>query len=417
MKLTAGTASLPVLVATITWTQRGPWVADLVLDAEAGPTGTVVLEEGPVRLRGTATASGAFAGRASARVVGGRGKLATPVQTRQYLGAPLSLVLGDLGADSGESVAVAAGSAAVGRSVLQTWARPAESPARILDELCAALGADHSWRTTDAGKVEIHLETWPTVTPSRARVLDEDSASGVLVVDDEALELRPGFTWGGRRVTAVQVQWSSGRTRSRVWTLRDAPRSLGDALARAVESRLPSPLWTRLHPSRVVSQAAEDRSLQVLPDDGAVPPMTSVPLRTGIPGLDVEVNPGARVLLAFEEGDPRRPVALPAFDRDATALRALHITAETEISVNAPTVRIADNGGDILVGDTPANPVARVGDIVQVALAFMVPDPTQGITLTSPVGPVTGTFGIMGPTGPAAIGVGQIISGKNPFKA
>jgi hypothetical protein len=415
MKLTAGTDQLPVLSATITWTQRGPWVVDVILDAEAPPTGLVVLEEGAVRLRGTVSTSGAFAGRASARVVGGRGKLATPVQTRQYLGAPLSLVLGDLGADSGESVV--APDSTVGGSLLQTWARPAESPARILDELCLALGSGYSWRTTDAGKVELVLETWPTVTPSRARVLDEDSASGVLIVDDEALELRPGTVWDGRRITAVQVQWSSGRTRSRVWTLRDTPRSLGDALARAVEGRLPSPLWTRLHPSRVVSQAAGDRSLQVFPDDGAVPPMTSVPLRTGIPGLDVEVNQGARVLLAFEEGDPRRPVALPAFDRDLTALRALHITAKTEVSVNAPTVRIADNGGDILVGDTPANPVARVGDIVQVALAFMVPDPTQGITLTSPVGPVTGTFGIMGPTGPAAIGVGQIISGKNPFKA
>jgi|GEM_PF-1432905 len=416
MKLSAGADKLPVLSATITWTQRGPWVADVILDAEAAPTGLVVLEEGAVRLRGTATTSGAFAGRASARVGGGRGGLSTPVQTRQYLGAPLSLILGDLGADSGESVAVAAASAAVGGSVLQTWARPAESPARVLDELCAVLGTDYSWRTTDAGRVEIHQESWPTVTPSRARVLDEDSAAGVLVVDDEALELRPGTVWDGRRITAVQVQWSSGRTRSRVWTLRDAPRSLGDALARAVESRLPSPLWTRLHPSRVVSQAA-DRSLQVFPDDGAVPPMTSVPLRTGIPGLDVEVNPGARVLLAFEEGDPRRPIALPAFDRDLGALRALHITAETEIRVNAPTVRIADNGGDILVGDTPANPVARVGDIIQGALAFVVPDPTQGITLTSPVGPVTGTIGIPGPTGPAAIGVGQILSGKAQFRS
>jgi len=414
MKLTAGADQLPVLSATITWTQRGPWVADLVLDAEAGPTGTVVLEEGPVRLRGTATASGAFAGRASARVVGGRGKLATPVQTRQYLGAPLSLVLGDLGADSGESVAVAPTSQAVGGSVLQTWARPAESPARVLDELCAALGTEHSWRTTDAGRVEIHRESWPTVTPSRARVLDEDSAAGVLVVDDEALELRPGTTWDGRRITAVQVQWSSGRTRTRVWTLRDAPRSLGDALARAVEARLPSPLWTRLHPSRVVSQAAEDRSLQVFPDDGAVPPMTSVPLRTGIPGLDVEVNAGARVLLAFEEGDPRRPVALPAFDRDTTALRALHITAETEVSVDAPTVRLCRDGGEVELSDTPANAVGRVADLVQVTMALLVPDPTKGITLSSPVGPVTGSIGT--PLLPVIL-CGQIISGKDKVKA
>jgi len=292
-----------------------------------------------------------------------------------------------------------------------------------LDELCAALGAEHSWRTSDAGKGEIHLETWPTVTPSRARILDEDTAAGVLVVDDEALELRPGTVWDGRRVSAVQVQWSSGRTRSRVWTLRDAPRSLGDALARAVESRLPSPLWTRLHPSKVHSQATGvggDRTLQVFPDDGAVPPMTSVPLRTGIPGLDVEVAQGARVLLAFEEGDPRRPIALPAFDRDLDKLLALRITADTEVSVDAPTVRVCRDGGEVELSDTPANPVARVGDLVSVACDITFTAGVAAVTGVPPVPPVPpgmlasapGGGPISGNTGRLVL-VGQILSGKN----
>lgn len=407
MLLESGSSEIPILSATVTWAQRGPWVADAILDDTKGPTGAAALRQGAVSLRGTLRNPGAFAGRAGGQLVAGAGKLGEKVQPRQYRGAPLSLILGDLGADSGE--AIRATTADVGGTIVQNWARPAESPTRVLDELCQAMGADYAWRTNDAGTVLVGPETWPAVTPRKARVLDEDAAAGLLTVDDELLELRPGTTWDGRRIASVQVQWGRARTRTKVWLARETARGVGDAIARAVEVRLPSPVWTRLHPSRVHSQDA-DGSLQVFPDDAAVPPMVGVQLRTGIPGLEVEVIEGARVLLAFEEGDPRRPIALPAFDGDPAKLKALHITATTEISVNAPTVRINDEGGDILLGNTPANPIARVGDIVQVTLALVVPDPTQGVALTSPAGPVTGTIGT--PILPV-IAAGQIVSGKS----
>lgn len=416
MRLLAGSQTIPVLDATITWTQRGPWVADPILDATAAPTGAVTLEEGSVRLRGTVISSGAWAGRATARIVAGAGKLGRRMVARQYRGATLALVLSDIGTDSGELVQ--ATTVAVGGTILQAttggqkagWARPAVGPARALDDLVAALGADFGWRATDAGKFLIGPETWPTVSPRKAKVIDEDTATGILTVDDELLELRPGTTWEGRRITAVQVQWSSQRTRTRVWVLREEKRSLGEALARAVEARLPSVVWTRLHPSTVHSQDPSDLSVQVFPDQDDVPPMVSVPLRTGIPGLAVRVLQGARVLLAFEEGDPRRPIALPAFDEAPDKLAGLDITATTEVNVDAPHVRLCRDGGEVDLGDTPANPVARVGDIVQVSLALVVPDPLKGVTLSSPVGPVTGTIGT--PPLPV-IAVGQILSGKN----
>src|SRR5512138_3064464 len=109
MRLLSGSDEIPVLSATITWSLRGPWVADLILDAEAAPSGSVVLEQGTVRLRGTvAPGASAFAGRAGVRVIAGGGALQTDLPVpRQYRDAPLSLVLGDLGADSGELIKAA----------------------------------------------------------------------------------------------------------------------------------------------------------------------------------------------------------------------------------------------------------------------------------------------------------------------
>lgn len=411
MKLLVGSETVGVLSAQATWNQRGEWSVELGLNASTAPEGEAVLEHGAVRLRGTLTHPSAFAGRAGAVLVGGKGKLSTKVQPRQYRGAPLSLILSDLSADSGELVQ--ATTAEVGGTLIQNWARPAASPRRILDDICRAQGDEWSWRTTDAGAIVVGPEAWPTVTPSKARVLDEVQRSGLLDVDDELLELRPGTIWDGRKLAAVQARWTSEKTRTKIWLFRDKPRGVADVLARAVESRLPSPIWTRLHPCEVHSQDG-DRTLQLIPDSDEVPPMVGIPLRTGVPGLDVEVLPGARVLLAFDEGDPRQPWALPAFDRDLDKLKALHITADSEISVNAPTIRINDEGNETLIGDTPANPMGRVGDLVQITMAVVVPDPTQGVALASPVGPVTGTIGT--PALPV-IAVGQIVSGKDAVKA
>lgn len=405
---------VPVLSATITWAQRGPWVADLILDATSAPEGGVIIEEGALRLRGTVSSSGEFAGRARARVVGGAGGLGPKVQARQYRDAPLSLVLGDIGSETGETIRPA--TPELGAVQLALWARPAAAPSRVLDDLCRILGEAYSWRTTDSGAVEVGQESWPVAEPSRARVLEEDLEHDVLVVDDELLELRPGTVWEGKRLSAVQVQWGAQQTRTKVWVLRGAGagagttegRGLGELMARVVESRLPSPVWNRLHPAVVHSQSDDGKTLQVFPESADIPPMVEVPLRTGIPGLEVKIARGARVLLAFEGGDPRRPIAIPAFDRDPERLLEMNITAQTEVKVTAPIVKAA--GGEVLLGDTPANPVARVGDLVAFTIEEIIPDTRNAIALVAGPNPVTGTIG------PWTV-VGQILSGKASVKA
>lgn len=62
-----------------------------------------------------------------------------------------------------------------------------------------------------------------------------------------------------------------------------------------------------LYPCSVVSQSGNE--LEVVPDDARVKGfgLGSIPIKVGLPGYEVEVPEGARVLLGFEAGDPKRP--------------------------------------------------------------------------------------------------------------
>jgi hypothetical protein len=89
--------------------------------------------------------------------------------------------------------------------------------------------------------------------------------------------------------------------------------------------------------------------------------LAKVPIRHGLPGVTVKVKQGARLLLGFEAGDPRRPYA-----------SLWEPGAIEEISID---------GGD--------QPIARAGDPVTVFWPPSVP-----VVLTSPTGVFTGTMTI-----------------------
>ena len=62
------------------------------------------------------------------------------------------------------------------------------------------------------------------------------------------------------------------------------------------------------YPATVTNQAA-DGTLEVLPDDQQIRGggMASVPVRYGLPGFRAEVPDGARCMVGFDAGDPKRP--------------------------------------------------------------------------------------------------------------
>lgn len=87
--------------------------------------------------------------------------------------------------------------------------------------------------------------------------------------------------------------------------------ALADKLKAAVTAMVQSLTakmdYLALYPCRVVAQSGQTLDLQ--PEASKLPPFHGVPLRLGLPGVEVTVSPGARVLLGFENGNPSRPVA------------------------------------------------------------------------------------------------------------
>lgn len=107
--------------------------------------------------------------------------------------------------------------------------------------------------------------------------------------------------------------------------------------------------------ARVVKQG-DDGSLDVIPDNAKIPGMTGVPIRYGVPGIFAKVEPGARVLVGFEGGNPAKPIATVW---ESASISELRITSEAKVVIQAPSVQIGDDGGA---------PIARVGDPVDVFL-------------------------------------------------
>ena len=109
-----------------------------------------------------------------------------------------------------------------------------------------------------------------------------------------------------------------------------------------------------LYPAKVVSQNAAG-NLDVTPDDARLPGMQDVPVRYGIPCVSATIREGSRVLIGFENGNPKHPIA------------TVWDTASVEYIIVAPDkVYLGGNGGD-------AQPIARLGDAVECLMPPVVP--------------------------------------------
>jgi hypothetical protein len=129
---------------------------------------------------------------------------------------------------------------------------------------------------------------------------------------------------------------------------------------------------TRYHkqyPCTVESQDAAGL-LDLTPDDAAMrgDGLGKVAIRHGLPGVTVKVKQGARLLLGFEAGDPRRPYASLW---EPGAIEEISIDGGTK-----PVCREGDSGTCFwppsvpVVGTTPAGPFAGTMTITSPAPAI-----------------------------------------------
>jgi hypothetical protein len=322
----------------------GAWHALVELDAAEAPApgasaalaGERLALAGTVRDAGTDPATG----RATARVVGGAGGLARTVAARQYRAAPLRVLLTDLARDAGEALDAASDPATLA-STPPLWTRAEGAAGDALAAMLAPVGA--SWRMTRGGALWVGREAWaPATLPADAEALGDDPTELTSEYRAAApFAPEPGTTISGRRVSRVSVTITPDATRVRVWWERDgiAPGEdrVSDPLSALVRAAVRDVLYHALIPATVLAHDA-DGTLQVQPEAPRFPPLVGVAIRPTCPGLEHRVTAGARVLLAFEGGDPARPVAV-AFAPEPAKQSSVTLEAATTIKLGASATR------------------------------------------------------------------------------
>lgn len=402
----------PILSGCVVLPRQGVWHADLVLESNAAPSGAVTLRLGAsLSLRGTVVRAGIFAGQVRARVVGGAGGLGTELAPRWYAGAPRELPLRDLVEEAGEQLASTSDPSLLGEVLTPGWARLRGSAAAALARLLEGTGA--SWRILPGGALWVGPETWPTASGmADLVVLEEDRSRGRLVLVSEAPTLLPGQTLRGDRVSDVEISIEPERLRVEAW-LDLATPGVGDRLKGALLALIEGPVRRRTDYlgarwGTVVRTDAGGR-VEVKIDDDSRPPLTAVELRAGVPGVELKVHDGCRVLVEWEGGDPRRPIARPW---DEAGLKEIRISAGVKATVNAPSV---------VLDEATGRKLARLGDLVSVGgpttLISLVPLPGNAAPAVVPGVPYQMLFTkVDGAAPPSPAIFGSILTGNARVK-
>lgn len=367
-------ANRPVLVGSISLPLAGAWMAHVELDASGSTTellddtAPITLTLGGVSYLGTVRRQGVYAGRLNAEIVGGYGGLSTPIAPRAYQGVPVSIPLSDALFEGGETLSITV-DAAVKNTLLPRWSRTAGTVGTAIDRIASELAL--GWRVLSDGSLWIGAETWSEVTIDHD-LTDQNLASDTVVIASEAPSVVPGSTFRGRRVSTVVHDISPEMMRTTVHFASsnvDRSRAAFESLVQGVTARYD---YHGAYRCKVIAQN-DDGTLELKPEGSRMPPTSRVPIRHGIPGVDVTVNDGAMVLLEFEDGDPRHPIATLW---DTASVKAITVTAK-EVHVNAETVELGKGG----------RPIARHGDLVRVgglglAVSFVTPLPVPGVPPT-----------------------------------
>jgi hypothetical protein len=78
-------------------------------------------------------------------------------------------------------------------------------------------------------------------------------------------------------------------------------------LLQLIKSAFPRIDSLALYRAKVIGQSGSTVDLQ--PDDARLPMMSKVPIRHGLPGVSLTVQPGTSILVGWENGDPAHPYA------------------------------------------------------------------------------------------------------------
>ena len=336
--MTATLNGKDVLSCVLNEPRIGVWTAVVDVDSDVAISGKVTLTIDGVSWVGTVSKGDLHAGRVHAQIVGGAGKLAKALDAKYYRGVSLGSVVADLMRETGEKLSDTT-DARVRGHIVSRWTRPKGKASITLVEVADELGL--VWRVLRDGTVWLGTESW-----SEAKVdhdeIDRTPGRDALLIAPESPHVTPGSTFGGKRVSRVTttVYEGHGLKQELMFESATGGSRVTEDIAAIIEQQTGQRItYSRMYPSRVVKQGG-DGSLDVIPDSQEIRGngITGVPIRHGVPGLEVKVTPGNKVLLFFEGGDKKAPAC--ALWPDGSSVISATITCATSLTISAPIVNI-----------------------------------------------------------------------------
>ncbi len=393
--MTAASLDGKVIVkALVTMPSAGVWTADAWLPADEALSGAVTLKISGLTLVGTIVRGGSYAGSAAYRIVGGAGgwrKTLPPKTYRNDQGVKLSLVLGDLAREAGETLSLGA-DASLGPAFIR---RRAEA-SRVLREVVPG-----GWWVAPDGTTQIRARSVISVNPNNYQVTNYDPLTGIATIATEEPELFvPGCTLvipKGPTITAklIRIHLDKSSLRVQAWPEDDV---LG-GLEPLVRAQLPLTDFHAFYEYGVAGQNGDRLDLRPALAGLGLPDLPGFLPRPGAAGAKATLRPGSKVLVGFANGDPSRPFVAffeaPGGGGFLPLSASLDASEDVTIGESAGMVRLG-SGDDVLVPGLEVGRVVRYGDQV------MFPVGTAGTPTALPIlGSAPGAVGA--PTPPRSI--------------
>jgi hypothetical protein len=358
---TATIAGRPVTHARVYLPAWGvPW-AEVSLADDAILAGRTTLNVADLVFSGTIMSGGIGPiGRAGYRLAAGAGTWGKKVGQKSYsnsAGVKASSVIDDAARECGESIEAATLPPATTR-LGYAWTREAAPASRVL-ELVAPAG----WYVNHSdGVTRIRTRT-SLPLDVKATIQSVDRAREVVILSAPSIaSIIPGVVVEG--IVAADVLHEvtpTGGIRSTIWGNGQSSTNRAlTALRRILEQLDPGRRFRGLYEYRIVSQENERLNLQPIRVSTGMPDLQRVPVRPGIPGAKATHLLGARVLVAFVDASPARPIVLGFEESDGAGFVPVDLSLEAsgEIALADGVGRVIREGDSISI--TPGTATAGI---------------------------------------------------------
>lgn len=325
MGLSAATlAGLRATSANVQIPEWGCWYADASLDGEHTLSGQVDLVIADLTLRGTVIAGGPSKGRSHYRIVSGKAGWGKALPSKAYAndaGVKLATVLGDAASGAGENLdaSTVSSSDRVGPS----YVRPAGPAVRVIEHL-----APRNWYVGEDGITRIGKRAAKTLPAGVTHGPVDPARRTVTLAGESIASILPGLVVDGMTATDVQHEiGAEGGLRSTVWGRSFTSTSRRRATLQALFEQLdPLRRFRGVSEYRVVTREGKRLNLQPVRVSTGMPDLARVYVRPGVSGCEAEVALGSRVLVAFVDSDPGRPVVTSFEEADGEGFEPTSLT-------------------------------------------------------------------------------------------